>query len=191
MNLSDLYLQKLNQIAQLNKSAEEKFRFSDTLLFRDYQTRLFQWKDALNYDGIDGFNRMKSFHNLFLDLSPKWENEIFPDETVMADFKEHGFKNMYFTNRDYNRFFLSMYLNWEFFKEYAEIKKFHNLPHPYETVFKIIIRGGYVFNHGGVFEIDNRAYLKYDNKFRLPSISENFLLNFFENAIWWASMVKK
>ncbi len=177
MNLHDIYLQKLNEISGLYKGFRNQFKFSDTLLFREHQTILFQWKRALNNEvgGGASFSGSKSFHNLFLDLSPEWKNEIFSLELVTDDLTRLGFQEIPLHFRHFNGFFLCMYLNWEIFKGYPEITKFSWLPHPYEAVFKIVIRGGSIFSYKGVIDIDDRAYIYYDGKFRLPSTDDKFL----------------
>lgn len=130
----------------------------------------------LNCQGGEGaFTRVKSFHNLFLDLSPDWKNEIFSEEVVIDDLKRVGFQDISRVPRHLNGFFLCMYLNWEVFKGYPEITKFSDLANPYEAVSKIVIRGGSIFTYQGFFEIDNRSYLYYDGKFRLPSTDDKFL----------------
>ena len=56
--------------------------FSKILLFREYQSRLYAWKVKLQFDGNDFFNKKKSYHNLFLDLSPSWINSLKSEEDI-------------------------------------------------------------------------------------------------------------
>jgi hypothetical protein len=171
-----LYSTEVEKISFLKDVNYRGFRYSDITLFREYQSRLFDWKNKLNFDGYDFFNKKKSYHNLFLNLSPSWLPEIFSQETVISDLTNWGVKNIHDGLREYQGYFIYLYLNWEVFKSTVEISQYENLKHPYEPVFKIISRGGLIsFSTDNKFVIDQRTYLKYDNLFQMPSIEDNFL----------------
>jgi len=175
MKVQGQYRGKLNTVKHLLNIERIGFRYSDILLFREYQGRLFKWKKALNADNFDLFNKKKAFHNLFIDLNPSWLEDLISEEMVVKDLTILGFKNVYSSFRDYYGFFICMYINWEIFKEKKEIKTYDWLDHPYEPVFKIIMRGGSISNSELKFVIDGQTYMKYDNNFKMPSVSENFL----------------
>lgn len=176
MDIANSYLRFFHdKISGLKDIERGEFRYSHILLFAEYQNRLFKWKTVLKNEKFYLFNKDKSFHNLFLDLSPLWINELISEEKVVYDLKELGFSRVHLTHRDYYGFFFAMYLNWEIFKERAELKKHDNLPHPYETIYTMFCRGGDIFNGERNFEIDNTSYIKHDNIFELPSLSNEFL----------------
>jgi len=176
MDIANSYLTLLHdKISGLKDIERGEFRYSHILLFAEYQSRLFKWKTVLKNESFYLFNKDKSFHNLFLDLSPLWINELIPEEKVICDLNELGFSRVHLTHRDYYGFFVAMYLNWEIFKEYAELKKHDSLPHPYETVYMMFCRGGDIFNGEKKFEVDSRTYIKHDHRFELPPLTTEFL----------------
>ncbi|SHE48329.1 hypothetical protein [Pedobacter caeni] len=176
MDTLNKYQQELNKLLYLKNRKPEKFRFSTILLFREYQTRLFTWKKALNLDNLSMFNRDKQFHNLFIDLAPDWLEELITEQKVVEDLKSEGFDYVKFTHRHYDGFFVSMFLNWELFKDKPEIQLYSILPHPYEPVCKIFSRGGTIANIHSAFEIDrDETYRKHNNNFKLPSLNDDFL----------------
>lgn len=174
MNKLHEYQQELNEILYLKDVKEMPFRYSNTLLFREYRFRLFSWKSLLNNDDLHLFNKRRSFHNLFNDLSPSWIDQVIPEEKLIEDLNNNGF-DLSTSFRNYNVFFIAMFLNWKLFNDTLEIQKFSNLPNPYEPAFKIISRGGTIFYHEGTFIIDGRDFLNYKMDFRLPSLDEKFL----------------
>ncbi|WP_426327868.1 hypothetical protein [Pedobacter sp. R-06] len=182
MNIQEKYSQELKKIFFINSINKKAFRFSNILLFREYQSRLFSWKRALGNNNLDFFNKKKSFHNLFLDMKVKWENEIISEEKVVNDLKKNGFLNLNQSFRDYESFFLTMFINWEVFKDRIEMDLQSELPPPYEPTFKIFSRGGAIYHSEGKFEIDinGQTYRKYDKEFKLPSLDEDFL-NYIDN----------
>jgi len=183
MIAAELYLEELDKISFLKNVESRGFKFSNIVLFREYQSRLFKWKQALNFDGLDFFNKRKGYHNLFLDLSPTWINEIIPEEVIIDDLKKSGVENIYYASREYQGYFIYLYLNWEIFKSKPEIESHTTLKHPYQPVFKIISRGGRIsFSTDNKFDIDHRTYLKYDNSFQLPSLDDRFLDFIDQNA---------
>jgi hypothetical protein len=176
MTIKDKYKEELIKVSHLKNIKQTEFRYSSILLFREYQSRLFSWKYELGFNGKDLFNKKKSFHNIFLDISPAWLNEIITEEKLAIDLELMGVLHTRHTFRDYSVFFLCMYINWELFKDKSEIRIHENLPHPYLPVFKILKRGGNIFNSEGKFEIDNgQTYLQYNNDFELPSMQDDFL----------------
>lgn len=176
MNLLDKYKYELNYISSKYKYNDLKFRYSNILLFREYQSRLYMWKKILKLDHFDDFYKGRSSHNLFIELAPNWISELIQEEQVFNDLQNLGFNNLIATFRQYDAFFVSMYINWEIFKDKPEIQIFSELPHPYEPVFKIFSRGGTISNIHSAFEIDRQeTYIKHNNNFKLPSLNEDFL----------------
>lgn len=178
------YQQELNKIIHLKDLRKETFRFSSILLFREYQSRLFKWKMALDLDRFGLFNKNKQFHNLFIDLSPTWLDEIISEKKVVEDLNALGFDHLASTFRHYDGFFISMFLNWEIFKDKPEIQIHGDLLPPYEPAFKIFSRGGSIVNVELLFKIDGGAtYRTHDNTFKLPSLSDDFLAYIDESVI--------
>lgn len=176
MKTIDKYNQELGEILYLKDVKKEEFRFSNILLFREYQSRLFAWKYAIKSSRSSRFNKDKNFHNLFIDLAPDWIDELIPEQKVVEDLNKLGFNTLYHSFRDYEGFFISMFLNWKIFEERPEILKYQNLPHPYEPVFNMLKRGGSIYYISMKFFIDNRmTYREYDYDFTLPSLGEDFL----------------
>jgi len=136
MILKDLYSREIEKISFLKDVNYRGFRFSGIMLFREYQSRLFKWKNKLNIGGPDFFNKSKSYHNLFIDLSPNWLAEIFSEEVIVNDLKGMGVKNINYGLKEYQGYFIHLYLNWEIFKAKAEITTHKDLAHPYELYLR-------------------------------------------------------
>ena len=101
-----------------------------------------------------------------------------------------GFK-VHFSFRHFDSLFISMFLNWEIFKDSRELKAYPGLPHPYDPVFKIISRGGNIFYLENEFVIDDgQTYRKHDNNFRLPSLEEDFLKYVDQNCYKFPNQVR-
>lgn len=167
---------ELNNIISLKEVMKEKFRFSNILLFREYQSRLLSWKLMIDHHSLNFFTKKKSFHNLFIDLSPDWIDEVIPEQKVIKDLNELGLDTLYYSLRDYEGLFISMFLNWKIFEGRPEIKEHQNLLNPYEPVFNLLLRGGSIHHVDLKFIIDNeKSYMLYDNNFKLPSLDEDFL----------------
>lgn len=175
MNISERYNQEISRLSESRTSIETKFVFSNVLLFREYQSRLFVWKLALNFDGNDFFNKKKSYHNLFINLNPVWVEELIPEEQIVKDLNSSGWNFIRSGFREFMGYFMFLFVNWEVFKVKEEINQFIDLPHPYEPLFMILRRQGLIDFSDNKFVINERTYLKYDNNFRLPSIEDDFL----------------
>lgn len=175
MNISKKYDREISIISTPRVSTETRFIFSNVLLFREYQSRLFAWKLALNFDGNDFFNKRKSYHNLFIDLKPVWVEELIPEEKIVKDLNSAGWDFIRSGFREYMGYFMFLFVNWEIFKVEKEVTEFINLPHPYESLFMILQRQGLIDFSDNKFVINGRTYLKYDNTFRLPSTDSDFL----------------
>lgn len=174
MNIIEKYNNELMKFSGLKQSGEKKFLFSNVLLFREYQARLYEWKLALDFDGDDFFLKRKSYHNLFVDLKPSWFNDLISEEIIVKDLNSEGLDFILSALKEFMGYFMFLYINWEIFKEREEIKKY-TLSDPYESLFIILRRGGLIYFSGNMFNINGRTYLKYDNNFRLPSIEIDFL----------------
>ena len=174
MNVIEKYNNELLKFSGLKQSSEKKFLFSDVLLFREYQSRLYKWKLALDFDGDDFFLKRKSYHNLFVDLNPSWFKDLIAEEIIVKDLNAKGLDFILSALKEFMGYFMFLYINWEIFKEREEIKKYA-LSDPYESLFIILRRGGLIYFSGNMFNINGRTYLKYDNNFRLPSIEIYFL----------------
>lgn len=170
----ELYLNELKRLEFLKDVHYSGPKISHILLFREYQFRLFSWKRELKYDGPDYFNKSKDYHNLFIDLSPNWFNEIISEETIINDLKYLGIKNIYSGFRVSQGYLLHLYINWELFKNRPEIQLIAKLKEPYEPVLKIISDGGFIDIVERRFEINFRTYFS-NNYFQLPSIKDEFL----------------
>lgn len=183
MNITDRYQDIVEELEFLKEVKKKEFRYSNILLFREYQTRLFAWKTACGYNGIDSFNKSKNFHNIFIDISLNLSSQIIPEEKVINDLKSRGVDYVRFTFRDYDGFFICMYINWEIFKSEPEISSYPGLSNPYLPAFQIIARGGTIFNSELKFEIDNgQTFRRYDRLFHLPSLEEDFLMFIDDNS---------
>lgn len=183
MILDDKYRQEVDKITYLKNVDKPTFRFSNILLFREYQSRLYAWKDRLNFKGEDLFNKSRPFHNLFNDLSPNWIDNVISEEKIIKDLEILGVC-VDSSTRYFDGFFVSMLLNWEIFKDTSEIKVHSDLPHPYKPVFQIISRGGSVIYQDMYLVIDSiGTYLKHNGNFKLPSLDENFLAYVDKNVI--------
>lgn len=156
------------------------FKFSDILLFREYQTRLFQWNKEVDLNCLDYFNKNKRYHNLFRHLFDNWETKIIPFAQVLNDLVNLGVPHISYSIRDYQGYLLSLYINWEILKNDPSILKYTSLKHPYEPIYKMCLRGGVIQEDGNKYVIDyTKTYLRYDNQFTMPSI-ENDFLNFMD-----------
>ncbi|MCJ0743114.1 hypothetical protein [Pedobacter montanisoli] len=175
MNITRKYNIELEKLSIIKTIEKREFSFSKILLFREYQSRLYNWKLALKFDGNDFFNKRKSYHNLFLDINPPWFNELITEEKLIMDLNNMGLDYFYVGPREYMSLFLTLFVNWEIFKSEKEIKDLSILPHPYETLFILLKRGGLIYRSDNKFVINDITYLKYDNQFVLPSIADNFL----------------
>jgi hypothetical protein len=153
-----------------------RFKYSDIVLFREYQTRLYAWKQELNLNTPDFFNKSKEYHNLLADLFQDWESKVIPFDDIINDLKKLGIPFVDNTLRDFQGFLLSLYVNWEILKkDNTEINNYTYLKHPYFPIYKIILRGGLIQLVHNKFMIDNKIYLRYDNQFSLPSLEDDFL----------------
>ncbi|MFB0494489.1 hypothetical protein ABID99_000726 [Mucilaginibacter sp. OAE612] len=175
MRINEKYDQEISIISKSRITTETTFIFSNILLFREYQSRLFAWKVALNFDGNDFFNKRKSYHNLFLDLNPVWIEELIPEDKIVTDLNSAGWDNIRSGFREYMGYFMFLFVNWGLFEEKEEIKRFVNLSHPYEPLFMILRRRGLIDFSDNKFVINGQTYLKYDNNFKLPSTDDDFL----------------
>ena len=182
MNIKEAYHQEIKRILGIGRPFEFEFKFSNILLFREFQTRLFEWKSALNFDGNDFFNKKKSYHNLFLDLNPIWIEELISEKQIVEDLNRIGWSKTRSGLRQYSGYFMFLYINWEIFKAKEEIAKYSELPHPYETIFMILERQGLIDISDNKFEINDITYLRYDNQFKLPSTETGFL-NFIDQNV--------
>ncbi|MET3502604.1 hypothetical protein ABIC45_004228 [Mucilaginibacter rubeus] len=175
MRINEKYDQEISIISKSRITTETTFIFSNILLFREYQSRLFAWKVALNFNGNDFFNKRKSYHNLFLDLNPVWIEELIPEDKIVTDLNSAGWDNIRSGFREYMGYFMFLFVNWGLFEEKEEIKRFVNLSHPYEPLFMILRRRGLIDFSDNKFVINGQTYLKYDNNFKLPSTDDDFL----------------
>lgn len=182
MNLNK-YKTEIDEISEIKDVKPKRFTVSNILLFREYQSRLYSWKMALNYSNGGFFNKTKSYHNLFLNLLAPWVSEMISEETVVRDLTNLGVPNLSTAQREYRGFFLYLYTNWQVFKDNVEIQKHSSyLKPPYEPIARIFFRGGTIGSSDNLFVIDNDTYRKHGNDFTLPSTNDGFLDYIDENC---------
>lgn len=177
MNPTDLYPQVINNIARLYKSFNNdeklKEKVSHLLLFVEYEARFYEWKNAFGVKG-SFFGYPRRSQDLFRDLSPAWKNELFTETYVIDDLIRLGFKHVSSAHRNHTGYYWSLYINWEIFKDYPEIKQYAHLPHPYEPVFKIMIAGGDIFYSEQDYYVTGGRF-QYNKNIRLPSVDDAFI----------------
>jgi hypothetical protein len=147
---------------------------SSILLFRDYLTRLKSWKVVLGVE--DFFINVNSFHNLFLNVSGDWKNELPSQEEFFNWVTNQGFSEFHFSKNSLNGMFIYLYICWSVTKHENQFKNHNFLAEPYESVMKIIEANHLIHRSEGHFHIHNNIYLRRGgDKFLLPSLDENFL----------------
>lgn len=177
MNYSDQINIELEKIV-LENNTGNKFTVSNILLFRDYLTCLKLWKINLGVD--PNFIKSKPAHNLFLHMP----TEVTADFAPYDDFKNILIKKGFQVKgeRFFDDYFIYLYIQWLLLSKTANLS-LNNLPAPYESVIKIIQRGGSIYVVNGQFEIDGIGYKNSEKYFgyRLPSLEDDFLTYIEEN----------
>jgi hypothetical protein len=170
------YIDELKKVKNRIGKFEKKNRISNVLLFRDYLTRLDNWKVALGEAGDKIYiGKGRNYHNLFLSIKADWVEEIKTQEDFNKDLineAQISFKG----GRFYDDMFIYLFTYWELCKNNIEINEI-NLPHPYEPAFKIIGRCEFMYTQNANIQIDNYTINnleKYFN-FLMPSLDYDFL----------------
>jgi hypothetical protein len=161
----------LSKNPKMNFDTEAKV--SDILLFRDYLEKL---KEAKNKLGITEFyTSMNSFHNLFLDISPIWKNEI-PSYNDFRDILvDNKIDLFYLSETSLMGNLIYSYLCWEIFKEKEELINIMDGINPYNSVIIIIIINQHLIHRReGFFYINNLMVFKFRYN-KLPSLTNEFL----------------
>lgn len=68
-----------------------------------------------------------------------------------------------------------MFVLWEVYKDTEELQRFSHLPHPYESLVKVVINGDYVWRGRDYLEFPELHGIVRDLNLVLPSTKENFL----------------
>ncbi len=120
--LNKKYQGLLKKLSKLKNINDNKFTFSKILIFREYQSRLYDWKAATGYDGHDFFNKTKDYHNLFLDINPTWLDELIDEKQIVKDLNNLGLDFIYSALKEFSGFFMYLYINWEIFKDRMKLR---------------------------------------------------------------------
>jgi len=124
------------------------------------------WENNI-YKSLNGHDLLHfiapEFKELRLDLEDFRVNYL--DDIIIDKSKYHGF--------EYVLLYFSIY--WEVFKDYPKIAKYQSLPNPYESIFKIILRGNHIYKgEMNTIEIDH-CPVKRQTDFFMPSLDADFL----------------
>lgn len=90
MNSNQKYEEALLKFKQNIKYQNRDTDKVSILLFRNYLTDLFHVKKHLGNDS--DFVKNPNTHNIFLDLNPRWLNELKDLESFYDDLRKHGIK---------------------------------------------------------------------------------------------------
>ncbi|WP_438711010.1 hypothetical protein ACSTS3_21110 [Aquimarina muelleri] len=159
----DLYNTKIKEITSQIKY-DEKIKYSHVILFKDYISRLFLWRDVLEINNTH--LKTRESHNILIYLNNEFK-EIFDLEIINE-------------KSNFNAYFIRLYVCWNIFKSYINFSKYKNLPEPYNPILKIILRGGDIYIHNGVYHIDDfgvsiNNILNGKEKYFSPSLEDDFL----------------
>ncbi|GAA3524690.1 hypothetical protein GCM10022393_43650 [Aquimarina addita] len=119
----------------------KKVKYSHVALFKDYVSRLFLWRNALEIN--DTHLKSRESHNILIYLN--------------NDFKEIFSLELTNLKSNFNATFIHLYVCWNIFKSSINLSKYKKFPEPYDPILKIILRGGDVYIHNGVYHINDNG----------------------------------
>jgi len=161
----DEYHSRINKIKSLiEHNQNNKTKYSNLVLFKDYLSRLFLWRDKLNINNTH--LKSQESHNILTHL-----------DNLYTTFFEQECANV---KTNFNDSFIHLYACWNTLEPFLNLSNFKNLPSPYDSIIKIIIKGGEIYIHNGVYHIDEYGIsiskiLKGEEKCFLPSLDDAFL----------------
>lgn len=141
------------------------YKYSNLILFKDYVSRLTLWKERLEVN--NRYLKTRESHNIMIYLNDFYK-KIFNEEPKVI------------IRRNFNSTFLHLYVCWEIFDDIFNFSKEEKLPKPYESIIKVILKGGFVSIYNGVYEIDIYSLLigsivEGKDKLFLPTLEDGFL----------------
>lgn len=166
----DLY-QKMPKAFDLNVSNS----VSSILLFKDYISKLNDWKKLLDKDYRPlGKSINIEYNNIIKDINPALQDDMLSFEMFYNRYKQmFELREDLLGGRIINYFFIYWFVYWEFFKKREEMMVYENYSNPYEGLVKLFkndnIYIGEGINISGVIMRDSSMNLK------LPSIEDDFL----------------
>jgi hypothetical protein len=174
MKLEKVIFDDVLLVKEILRNSEKKENLtSNILLFRDYMSKLYDWKDAFGVIYSFGFKK-KKFHNLFADIEATWAFDIISLDDFFLELVNAGLPVR--GGKFFDDLFVYMFIFWEKYSENIEISS-HRLENPYIPAFELLKRTGSTHSHNGLIQIDNFIYkdLPQYRHFKLPSLDENFL----------------
>lgn len=175
MNTKELFLARLADFKSNITPDQLSQSSASFLLFKDYLRKLYIWYKELNITSKwEDSIYTKAGHSLTHLIAPN----LILDIIDLEDFRINYLDDIVIDKSKYRGFeyiFIYYSIYWDIFKGHPEFKKFSNLPNPYDSVIKILLRGSHIYRgEMGTIEVDNLP-IKNDNTFILPSLDDNFL----------------
>ena len=172
MNDLEIYNNEIEKIKLIVNRAKSDDSILSILLFRDYLSKLFNWKKKLGNDSE--FIKKKECHNLFIELGFDLETRMKSLSEFNNDLKSAGVEIK--GGKFFDDIFLYLITYWNIYKNDESIKKI-GIESPYDSISKILERTTNILIINGQYQIGNITFNnieKYKN-FILPSLDDNFL----------------
>lgn len=169
-NLESVFEKLLKKNPKMNFNSEAKV--SDILLLRDYFAKLEEAKLALNIDTF--YISDPIFHNLFLDISPEWKDELPSYSDFTNVLVKSGIDLFYLSENSLMGNLIYLFITWEIFKNKPELSQINNGNNPYKSVIKVILNKHLIYRLHGFFYINDLIVYKFRYN-KLPSLDDDFL----------------
>lgn len=176
MTTTEIFIKKLNNFKSKIITSQRKETTAGFLLFKDYLSKMFLWYEKISIveDFENNIYKKKEGHNLIYLIAP----EILDECISLEDFRLNYLNDVNFGTSKYRGFeyiFIYYSIYWDIFNEKSQFKNYNNLPNPYESVIKILLRGNNIYKgEMNSIEIDNLTVRK-QTDFKLPSLDYDFL----------------
>ncbi len=181
MKINEDFIKELD-VFKAQRNPDKYGGHSNALLFRNYLNTMKRWCETLNVGFSYNLMRYKDRNDLIQILFPELRKELLDIELFRLNLLDEISININ-KYRGFDYLYLYYYIYWNLLKEeYPTIfEPYQHLPHPYESVYRLLLNGGSVQCFEGYLCVSaNQFYCEISKDtasvdFSLPSMEEGFM----------------